>query len=75
MAYAQSVIMDENVQMLGFLAVASMAGSLALICWIPVFLHAACVCVWIANDKTHVTGVYTKVIGMVEKTGIIAKLS
>ena len=73
--YLQSVVMDENVQMLGFLAIASSAGSLALICWGPIFLHAACVCVWIANDQSHVTGVYTKIIGAVQKTGLIGKLS
>ena len=61
--------------MLGFLAIASMAGSLSLICWMPIFLHAACVCVWIANDKSHVSGIYTTIIATVEKTGLIAKLS
>ena len=75
MAYAQSVVMDENMQCLGFLAIASMAGSLSLICWMPIFLHAACVCVWIANDKSHVAGVYATIIATVEKTGLIAKLS
>lgn len=50
MDYMKTVVMDENVQMLGFLAIASSAGSLSLICWAPIFLHAALVCVWITND-------------------------
>ena len=74
-AYLQSIVLDENVQLLGFLGVASSAGSLSLICWGPIFIHAACVCVWIANDQSHVTGLYSKLIALVQKTGLIAKLS
>ena len=42
--YFQSVVLDENVQMLGFLMIASTAGMFSLVCWGPVFIHAALIC-------------------------------
>ena len=42
--YFQSIVLDENVQMLGFLMIASTAGMFSLVCWGPVFIHAALVC-------------------------------
>lgn len=61
--------------MLGILSIASSAGSLAMICWAPIFIHAALVCAWISNDVTNVTGIYLKVIELVKKTGLLKKVS
>ena len=51
--------------MVGFLMIASTAGSMALICWGPIFIHAALICSDIANDQSNVTGVFVTLIGMV----------
>jgi len=61
--------------MLGILSIASSSGSLSLICWAPIAIHAALVCAWISNDLTHVTGMFIKVIELVKKTGLLKRVS
>ena len=75
MDYVTSVILDENTQCLGLLAIASSSGSFSLICWSPIFLHAALICTWIANDQSHVTAPYTTIINLVKKTGLTDKVA
>jgi len=50
MEYAQSIIVDENTQMLGFLAIASSAGKLGLICWMPIMIHGVLICAATSRD-------------------------
>jgi hypothetical protein len=61
--------------MLGILSIASSAGSLSMICWAPIFIHAALICAWISNDVTHVSIIYLKVIEVMRKIGILKKVS
>ena len=68
--YLQSVMMDENTQTIGFLMIASTSGSLGLMCWMPVVIHAALTCAWIANDQSHVASLYAKVINVVKRVGL-----
>ena len=72
--YFQRVILDENTQCLGLLAIAS-SGSFSLVCWAPIILHAALTCTWIANDQSHVAAPYSTVINMVKKTGLTDKVT
>lgn len=72
--YLQSVVTDENIQMLGFLAIASSAGKLGLICWMPIMIHGALICAATARDQSHVTArIYTTVINLVK--GLLQKVS
>ena len=73
MAYAQSVIPDENTQMLGFLAIGSTASS--LIGWSPLLVHGLLTIAATTRDKAHLTGMYSTVVSMVEKTGLPQKIS
>ena len=77
MDYVQSILLDENSQMLSLLMIASMANGLAMmmVCWGPIVIHGLLVCCWISNDMTHVTGFYVKAIEMVKKTGLLKKVS
>ena len=75
MEYAQSILLDENTQMLAFLAVASSSGPLSLICWGPILIHGAMVCAWTANDLTHVSGLFVTIVNAVKKLGFLRKVS
>lgn len=75
MDYAQSILLDENTQMLGMLAIASSASALTIICWAPVVIHGLLVCAWTSNDVTHVHGFYLKLIELVKKTGLLKRVS
>ena len=68
-------MLDENTQMLGFLLIASSAGSFSLICWAPVMIHGAMTCAWTANDLTHVSGLYVTIVNAVKKLGFLQKVS
>lgn len=65
MDYFQAVVLDENVQMLGFLMVASSAGQLAMVCWAPIFIHAGLICSEIATNPSQVTGVFLTLVNLV----------
>ena len=72
--YLQSVVTDENIQILGFLAIASSAGKLGLICWMPIMIHGVLICAATARDQSHVTArIYTTVINLVK--GLLQKVS
>ena len=73
MQYAQSVIPDENTQLLGFLAVGSTAGG--LIGWLPILVHALLTIAATVRDKSNVQGFYSTAVNMIEKTGLPQKIS
>ena len=75
MDYAQSIIPDENMQMLSILMIAASAGPFSIVCWAPIIIHGMLVCAWISNDVTHVSGLYLKVIELVKKTGLLKRVS
>lgn len=77
MDYGQSILLDENTQMLGLLAIASMAGNLSMvmICYGPIIIQGLLICAWTSNDTSHVPGIYVKVIELVKKTGLLKKVS
>jgi len=75
MDYAQSILADENTQMLGLLAIAFSAGPFSLICWGPIVIQGALICAWISNDPTPVEGFYLKGIDLVKKTGLLKRVS
>lgn len=70
MEYAQRVMLDENTQMLGILGIASSVGRFTLVCWMPILIHGALTCAATARDQSHVTGIYLKVINMVQRFGL-----
>lgn len=70
MDYAQRVMLDENTQLLGILGIASTVGRFSLMCWMPLLIHGALICAATARDLSHVTGIYAKVISMVQKFGL-----
>ena len=72
--YGQLIMLDDNVQMIGFLMIASSAGSLAIICWGPIFIHAALVCSEIADNQDQIGGICKAVIAVVQKTGLTSKV-
>ena len=59
--------------MLSFLAIASVESSFSLMVWAPIFIHAALTCAQIAQDPSHVTGMYGTVINMAKP--LLSKIS
>jgi len=50
--------------MLSFLAIVSVEPGFSLMTWAPILIHAALTCASIAQDPSHATGMFLKVINM-----------